>query len=57
MDADGNFTITFPELYAVSLSASLYMLVGNTDGAFTAIEKSYTAATMLCGTILTAYMV
>jgi hypothetical protein len=33
------------------------MLVGNTDGAFTAIEKSYTATIMLCGTILTAYMV
>ena len=41
----------------ISLSASLYMLVGATDGAYTAVEKAYTATIMLAGTILTAYMV
>ena len=56
-DANGNFTITFPESYVISLSASLYMLVGATDGAHTTPEKAYTATIMLSGTILTAYMV
>ena len=56
-DEYGNTTIVFPESYAVSLSAALYMLVGSTDGAYTAIEKSYTSAMMLTGTVLTAYMV
>ena len=56
-DEYGNTTIVFPESYAVSLSAALYMLVGSTDGAYTAIEKSFTSLMMLTGTVLTAYMV
>ena len=39
-DEFGNTTVHFPESYAVSFSAALFMLVGSTDGAYTAPEKA-----------------
>ena len=42
--ADGSSRLEFPESYICSLSAALYMLVGNTDGAVTTAEKSFVSA-------------